>query len=179
MNQQAIEPLQAAALGLALRSGMIQSIAEVSAHLSHASSSSYALMAADGRLLVRFPLARVKQWAKRRERVLARLERRQRLARLPVDNRRADFRSQPDRTRALAWSISTGQPIPPGRFGPTQALVALLLLLLGLVPGVIYLAWAWPRQAAYQQALRQVERRWLAAGMPDPQDSAFQRLVSP
>jgi hypothetical protein len=179
MSQPATEPLHAAALGLALHSGLIRSVAEVSAHLSHASSSSYALIAEDGRLLVRFPLARVKQWAKRRERVLARLERRQRLARRPVYNRRADFRSQPDRVRALAWSISTGQPIPPGRFGPTQVLLALLLLLLGLVPGVIYLVWAWPRHLAYQQSLRKVERLWLAAGTPDPVDSAFQRLVSP
>ncbi len=166
-----------AAVDLALRSGSLSKIADAKAERSHHSSSSYALIAADGRLIERIPLRQVQHWARHRERVLARLEGRRTLARLPLEQRRRRFRARTDPQRALAWAISNGQPIPSGSFGGRELLAAGALLLLGLLPGIVFLIWAVPRGRRYHQAMVKLVRQWRAVGMPDPVDAAFQRLV--
>lgn len=166
-----------AAVGLALRSGTLKSAGQASVSHSHTAQTSYALMGADGHLIERFPLERLRRSARQRERVLSRLEQRHELARLPLEQRRRRFRARPARERALAWAISCGQPIPPGRFGPLELGLCVLLLLLFLLPGLVYLAWGWPRWRRHEQAMKALERKWLAAGTPDPVDAAFRRLV--
>lgn len=172
------DQLFAAAVGLALRSGTLKRDGQASAPHSRPAQASYALFAEDGRLIERFPLQRVEAWARERERVLSRLEGRRSLARLPMEQRRRRFRARPDPQRALAWAISNGQPIPPGRFGGREMLAAGALLLLGLLPGIVFLIWAVPRGRRYRQAMVKLVRQWRAAGTPDPVDAAFQRLVS-
>ncbi len=71
-----------------------------------------------------------------------------------------------------------GKPLPPGRFGRHELGIALVLCLMGLVPGVLYLIWALPRAAAYGRELAAIERQWQRAGSPDPVDPAFVALMS-
>ncbi|QPN55799.1 hypothetical protein I1E95_11600 [Synechococcus sp. CBW1107] len=172
------DALYAAAVGLAIRSGSLKRKAEASPEHSHSSSCSYALIATDGRLIERFSLQKVQAWASERDKVLNRIEGRRKLQGLPIEQRLARFRSWPEPQRALAWAVSSGQPIPPGRFGAGELLTAVLLLALFVLPGVVFLIWAVPRGRSYRQALAILVRQWRASGEPDPVDAAFRRLVS-
>lgn len=170
--------LHSAAVGLALRSGSMSNVAEANKERSHRFGTSYALFAVDDHLIERFPLQRVEAWAREREQLLTRLEGRRALARLPIHQRRARFRTWPEPQRALAWAVSRGQPIPPGRFGAGELLATVVLLALFVLPGVVFLLWAVPRDRRFHQAMVSLVRQWRAAGSPDPVDGAFQRLVS-
>ncbi len=165
------------AVGLALSSGKLRKSSQASAASSHKAQASYALMGLDGSLIARFPLEQVLHSASQRERMLNRLEGRRQLEGLPIEQRRARYRARPERERALAWAISRGQPVPPGHFGVRELLIAGGLLLLGLLPGIVFLIWALPRGRRYQQAIAVLLRQWRAAGTPDPIDEAFLRLV--
>jgi hypothetical protein len=166
-----------AAVQSAFESGRLKTRSQASLERSHRSASSYALVAADGGLIVRLPLTEVSKLATRRQRRFEALVRLKALKRLPSQERRERFRSLPSQRRLLAWAIACGEPIPPGRMGPRSWVLALLLLALGVLPGLLYLAWAVPRDRRYRQALAALERRWLVAGKPEPSDPAFQFLL--
>ncbi len=166
-----------AAVQSAFESGRLKTRSQASLEHSHRSVSSYALVAADGGLIVRLPLTEVLKLATRRQRRFEALVRLKALKRLPLQARRKQFWRLPRRRHVLAWAIAAGQPIPPGRMGPCSWVLALVLLALGLLPGLLYLAWAVPRDRRYRQALAALERRWLAAGKPEPSDPAFQSLL--
>jgi hypothetical protein len=177
MNSRVRSTLFDAAVQHALESRLIRARSEASLDASHRSDGSYVLMSADGALIERLPLAVVSKLARTRERrfeVLADVEV---LKRLPLQARREHFGVLSRRRRALAWAIAVGEPIPRGRMGPGAWGLTVVLLLLGLVPGLVYLAWALPRDGRYRRALAALERRWVAAGKPEPPDPAFQFLL--
>jgi hypothetical protein len=166
-----------AAVQHALESGRLRTRSQASADRSRRSQGSYALVSADGALIERLPLAVVSKLARTRERRFKALVGFTDLNRLPARKRRDHYHALPRQRRALAWAIAAGEPIPPGRMGPRAWGLAVLLLALGLVPGLVYLAWTLPRHRRYRQALAALERSWVAAGRPDPHDPAFQLLL--
>ena len=91
----------------------------------------------------------------------------------PTSLERRKVRIQTVEVRALAWAISDGRRIPYRRRRHSEPLVALLLLLCGVVPGMVYLIWLQGRRRQYRQELDKLVKRWKRAGMPEPAASFF------
>ena len=86
---------------------------------------------------------------------------------------RPKVRKQTVEVRALAWAISDGRRIPYRRRRHEEPLIAAVLLVCGVLPGVVYLIWLSGRRRQYRQELSKLVQRWRKAGMPEPAASFF------
>lgn len=91
----------------------------------------------------------------------------------PASIERWKVRVQTPEVRALTWAISTGRRIPYRRRLRGTRLITVILLLCGLIPGLIFLAWNRRRNTAYQNDLAALVKRWRSAGQPEPLASFF------
>ena len=91
----------------------------------------------------------------------------------PARVERPKLRIQTAEVRALAWAISDGRRIPYRRRRHEEPLIAAVLLICGVVPGLIYLIWLSGRRRLYRQELNKLVQRWRKAGMPEPAASFF------
>lgn len=143
------------------------------------SKTSYVLNDHQGKFIARLPTARVQHVAKLRHHLLMNIAGLQEVASIhPVRqvDRRIAFSKQPDKMRALAWAISEGRRVPQGSFSRQDWIIGLLLLVLGVIPGVIYLLWAWQRHCQYQADLKALVLRWRGLHRPEPNAEWFQSL---
>ena len=140
---------------------------------------SYVLNDRDGALITRVPIGKVRQAAHARHRLLMSIQGSREVAqisRVRQIDRRATFRKQPDKIRALAWALSDGRRIPQGAFQPRDWLIGLALMVLGILPGVIYLIWAGLRHRQYLADVQALVVRWHGQHRPDPSDAWFESL---
>jgi len=93
----------------------------------------------------------------------------------PPNLERQKVRVQPLDVRALAWAIGRGKRVPYCPKRRWAALEAVVLLLCGVVPGLIYLSWQANRRRRYRRELAELVKRWRAAGQPEP-PASFYRL---
>jgi hypothetical protein len=91
----------------------------------------------------------------------------------PAHLERKKVRVQPVEVRALAWAISKGRRVPSCRRQHWAPLLAVGLLLCGVLPGLVYLAWLWQRRRRYRTELKALVKRWRQAGQPEPSASFF------
>ena len=92
----------------------------------------------------------------------------------PTNQERGKLRVMNPELRALAWAVSTGRRIPYRRKQRWAPLIAIPLLLCGVIPGLIYLAWLWQRRRSSNRELAALVKRWQSAGRPEPEPSFFQ-----
>ncbi len=92
----------------------------------------------------------------------------------PTQLERQKLRIQPQEVRALAWAISHGRRVPYRKRLRRARWITLALLLCGVVPGLLFLAWLKRRQWTYQRELKGLVQRWREAGQPEPEASFFQ-----
>ena len=188
-NREPISPegdLFAAAQDLARRRGDLHHGRLASAEKSRRSSGTYVLRDAHGEIISRLSLQHVRLELQRRYGVLRYLRRRlSNRGFRPVNLVEAlrDLRIQHGEVRALAWALASGRRLPEGRPLRRRDLVfTLLLALLGLIPGLLYLAVVLRRHNTFRHNLDQLHRRWLAAVRPEPNDTCLAliyRLPSP
>ena len=91
----------------------------------------------------------------------------------PATVERWKIRIQKPEVRALAWAISTGKRVPYRKRLRHGRLIAILLLLCAVLPGLIYLVWMRRREKTYQRELTALVKRWRSAGQPEPLSSFF------
>ena len=91
----------------------------------------------------------------------------------PAALERWKIRIQNPEVRALAWAISTGKRVPYRKRLKHTRLIAALLLLCGVLPGLLFLAWLRHRTKAYKRDLSDLVKRWRTAGQPEPLASFF------
>lgn len=91
----------------------------------------------------------------------------------PAALERGKLRIQTREVRALAWAISTGRRVPYHRKPRWVPWAAFGLLICGVIPGLVFIAWRQKQAAAYQHQLNALVARWKAAGHPEPQESFF------
>ncbi|MEO1002657.1 MAG: hypothetical protein AAFX65_06040 [Cyanobacteria bacterium J06638_7] len=158
--------------------------AQASPEHSHPCRLSYALKGGDGELIARIPLPQLQQGLGERRDAMRRLLRSAGITWKPSRAAWYDLQQinkaisrQPRSFMALIWAISKGQPYPRPAFGLSQLLVALLLLLCLLIPGLVYIALLLRRQQRYERDLQQLVKRWRAAGSPAPDDTLLLKLI--
>ena len=181
--------LFAAAQDLARRRGDLRHGRLAAAKQSHRSGGAYVLSDAGGRIISRLPLQHVRLELRKRYGVLRYLM--QRLTNRgfrPVNliEARRDLCTQHGEVRALAWAVAAGRRLPEGRpLRRLDLLISLLLVLLGLIPGVallslipglVFLAVVLRRNITFRHNLDQLHRRWLAAIRPEPDDACLERI---
>lgn len=93
----------------------------------------------------------------------------------PPNLERRKVRVQTQDVRALAWAIGRGKRVPYCPKRRWAALEAVVLLLCGVVPGLLYLSWQANRRRRYRRELAELVKRWRAAGQPEP-PASFYRL---
>lgn len=91
----------------------------------------------------------------------------------PAALERWKIRIQKPEVRALAWAISTGKRVPYRKRLRHTKLITALLLLCGILPGLLRLAWLRQERKAYEQGLIDLVKRWRTAGQPEPLASFF------
>ena len=91
----------------------------------------------------------------------------------PAHLERKKVRVQTVEVRALAWAISKGRRVPACRRQRWAPLLAVVLLLCGVLPGLVYLAWLWQRRRRYRTELKALVKRWRQAGQPEASASFF------
>lgn len=142
-------------------------------------SQSFVLNDSQGTFITRVPMAKVRQMAQSRHKLLMRIQGSREVAqisRVRQIDRRTTFRKQPDHIRALAWALSDGRRIPQGAFRPRDWWIGVGLLLVGVIPGVIYLMWARLRHRQYLADVQALVVRWHGQHRPDPSDAWFESL---
>ena len=172
------DALFAAAQDTAREQGLLQGRLASQEHC-RVSSTSYVLNDREGEFIARVPMAKVRQTAQMRHRLLMRIDGVKEVAEIhPVRqiDRRTTFRKQPDHIRALAWALSDGRRIPRGAFSPRDWLIGLALLPACVLPGVLYLFGAWRRHRQYRADLKALVIRWHGHQRPDPSDEWFNTL---
>lgn len=142
---------------------------------SHACRVSYSLVNSNGQPIARIPLGQLQQGLEQRRRALRRLLRRAGIHWKPSRSSWYEaeeivkaIKKLPHASIALAWAISTGQPYPRMPDLARLLPLGLLLLLLGVIPGVVFLYVLWRRWNRYQEELERLLKRWRVAGIPDP-----------
>ena len=172
------EDLFAAAQDFARSRGLLHE-RRASPEQSRFSRVSYVLNDSNGAVIARIPIAEVRALARARHALLMRLPGIKDVAEISRKrhtDRLRSFRQQPDHVRALAWALSEGRRVPTGAFSRRDLLLGLLLLLLGVIPGVIYLFWAWARHRQYLRDLESLMVRWRGQKRPDPSEEWFESL---
>lgn len=180
LNLDSPEALFAAAQDLARRRGVLGRRMASLMH-SRTSRAGYVLKDGRGSIIARLSMQEVRAIAQRRQRLLNSSPARSELAQIGsirrIDQKMA-LRSQPDRVRAMAWAISTGRRVPSGAFRRRDLLIGGPLLLLGLVPGIVYLVRARWRHLRYQVDRDALVQRWRALHKPDPSEEWFASFKS-
>lgn len=97
----------------------------------------------------------------------------------PPNLERQKVRVQTVDVRALAWAIGHGKRVPYCRKRRWAALEAVVLLLCGVVPGLIYLSWQANRRRRYRRELAELVKRWRAAGQPESPGELLPALRTP
>lgn len=92
----------------------------------------------------------------------------------PESLERGKIRILSPELRALTWAVSCGRRVPYRKRQPLAPLIAVLLLLCAVLPGLIYLGWLWWRRRSYKRDLSALVDRWRKAGKPEPSRSFFQ-----
>lgn len=140
---------------------------------------SYVLNDAEGEFIARVPIKQVRAAAQARQRLLNSLHQLKspgaKTGKWWVQHKLL-FRMEPPETRALAWALSDGRRVPQGAFRPRDWLIGLGLLVLGILPGVIYLIWAGLRHRQYLADVQALVVRWHGQHRPDPSDAWFESL---
>jgi hypothetical protein len=169
----------------AWRHGALPRGERASRDTSHPCRVSYALRDGDGQLIARIPLQQLQQGLRERRQALRRLLRSagitwkpSRAAWYDIQQLNQAIRKQQRSFMALTWAVSTGQPYPRAPIGRQEVLIAVLLLLCFLIPGIVYIAVLVKRQQRYQADLEQLVKRWRGAGMPDPDDTLLLGLLA-
>ncbi len=162
------EELLAAAVDVALRRGRFSDPSRVSGAHSSTTDWTFKLRDSEGQPLARVPLAAARrQLQKRRQRLQRLLRPRGRQQRLS-GAWRASLRLRPWEDRALAWALSSHRPAPEPAFGRRQLLLTALLLALGVLPGLLYLALLLPQRQRHARQMEALVRVWKSLGKPDP-----------
>jgi len=172
------ESLFAAAQDVARLLGLLEGRLASFDH-SRITGVSYVLNDGNDGFIARVPLAEVRRTAKARYSLLMRIKGIKdvaRISRVRKIDRQATFRIQPDHVRALAWALSDGRRIPRGCFTQRDLLIGLVLLIPGVLPGLIYLVWAWRRHQQYTKDLKALVVRWRGLQRPDPRPEWFDTL---
>ena len=176
------EELTAVAVAVARRRGQLQDASRVEGIRSSSGGASYVLLDGRGVPLARLPSDAVQEQLQRRRARLTRLFQRLRRA---ADRRgsasanwRTELRSWSWEKRALVWALSAHQPVPQPVFGLEQLLLLAVLLLLGVLPGVVYLGWLLLQRSRYDRELRALVNEWRSRGRPDPVERGLPYLLS-
>ncbi len=172
------ESLFAAAQDVARRLGLLESKSACQ-ESCRCTKASYVLNDSNGVFIARLPMAKVRRTAQERHRQLLHLKGIREVAQISqvrqID-RHTTFRSQPDEIRALAWALSDGRRIPSGAFSKRDWVVGLVLLIPGIIPGMIYFAWASWRHQQYARDMKALMMRWRGKKRPDPSNDWFESL---
>lgn len=152
---------------------------------SHPCRVSYSLVNSDGQPIARIPLGQLQQGLLQRRRDLRRLLRRggisvqpSRAAWYDAQQLSKSIKKLPHASIALAWAISTGQPYPRTPELARLLPLGLLLLLLGVIPGLVFFYLLWRRWNRYQEELERLLKRWRAAGSADPSTDFLIRCIA-
>jgi hypothetical protein len=160
--------LQAAALDLALHQGSLRSPEAVAGFRASSGGLSWVLLDGQGNPLARLPRSAVVRQAERRRQRLDQLLSNARRRGVSATHWRTALRLRSWEERAQAWGLSAHQPVPEPVFTGRRLAIAGALLLLGLVPGLLYLGSLLLQRFRRQRALRDLVRAWTFRGRPDP-----------
>lgn len=141
----------------------------------------YVLNDAQDAFIARVPLTQVRRTAQARYDLMMSIKGIKevaRISRVRKIDRHTTFRIQPDHVRALAWALSDGRRIPLGAFRRRDLVIGLLLLIPGIIPGVLYLLYAWRRHLQYKTDVKALVMRWRSYQRPDPSEAWFDSLGS-
>ncbi|SBO43209.1 hypothetical protein [Cyanobium sp. NIES-981] len=180
-REQGRQLLFAAAQDIARQQGLLDEGTTASLEQSVLSRTSFALKTEEGTLIARLPLPEVRRMLRFRHRqarlAVSRFDSSANLGLAAPMDPRQRLRLRSDEDRALVWAISQGRRFPC--IGPwwRHLLIAAALLLLGVLPGVVYLVWLASRYRKHRQALNELVIRWRSLGKQDP-DPSFFRLYS-
>jgi hypothetical protein len=164
--------LFAAAQDLARRRGWIGGLRRADQESSYSLRASYVLKDSAGQLIGRLPLPSVQRVAeRRRRRLVAALQ--GMVAELgpaaEISAQRAWLRRQSPDIRAVAWAYCSGGRLPEGEpFRGRKRWIALLLLLAGILPGLLYLGFGIYRARLHRISVREVVTRWQRGGSRIP-----------
>ncbi|QEY31570.1 hypothetical protein EVJ50_04175 [Synechococcus sp. RSCCF101] len=166
-----------AALDLARQKGLINSDRMPDAEHSYSTKSSFVLRDDDSEMIARVPLRAVRRLADQRQTLLVSIltEMEDNLGPSPSkDAQRSYLRKQSKEKRAVVWAISSGRRLPQGEpFTRRKLLITLLLLLLGVIPGLVYGVFQLYRANMYAQNFTGLVARWRRAGSPLPFEDLF------
>lgn len=162
------DELRAAAIDLALRRGSLRTPDAVAGFRASGGGVSCVLMDGLGKPLARLPRSAVARQVERRRQRLDQLLRRSRRQRFPDTHWRTALRLRSWEVRAQAWGLSTHRPVPEPVFSGRQLAITALLLLLGILPGLLYLASLLLQRFRRQRAMDDLLRTWTSRGRPDP-----------
>jgi len=169
--------LYPAALDLARQKGLINSGRMADIQQCYRTSSSFVLKDSAGELIARIPASDVRRVAEQRRQTLHKILARMKadLGSSPgIDEQRRFLRRQSKTTRALVWAMCTGRHLPEGEpFSARKLLITLLLLLLGVLPGLIYGAIQLYKDQLYAKNTAWLVARWRRAGSQIPFDDLF------
>lgn len=166
------DELRAAAIDLAVRRGGLQAPPASCGFRASSSGLSYVLVDTQGNPLARLPKAAVVSQVEKRRARLDHLIHRVSHQRIPTTHGRSAMRLRSWEERGLAWALSTHRPVPEPVFGSLQLVITALLLLLGIVPGLIYLAVLLQQRFRWQRAMENLLLQWTSLGRPDPVERA-------
>lgn len=176
------EELIAAAVAVARRRGQLRDATRVAAIRPSGSGASYVLLDGRGVALARLPRDAVRHQQQRQRARLTRLFLKLRRAagkqRSASATWRTELRSWSWEKRALVWALSAHQPVPQPVFGPEELLLLAVLLLLGVVPGLVYLGWLLLQRRRYGRELAALVDEWRSHGRPDPVERSLAHLLS-
>jgi hypothetical protein len=152
---------------------------------SHPCRLSYSLVNSAGEPIARIPLDQLQEGLADRRRTLQRLLRQARIEWKPSRSAWYDaqqvikeIKKKPHGFIALTWAVSTGLPYPRAPRYARQLPLVLLLLLLGVIPGLVLITTLVKRRNRYRQELEQLVKRWRVAGIPDPDISFLVSVIA-
>ena len=185
--------LFAAAQDVARQQGRLDDGRLASFETSAMTISSYALKTKDGELIARIPLIEARQMLSFRRKIASQLVRRVDAVTTPKGRSAQlnlqQIRLQDEKVRAMAWALSHGRRFPYMGSQQEHALIALVLLFFGILPGLLaetleiallgtipciaYLIWLYGRTRAHRKIRAELLSRWRGLGRPDPAESFF------
>lgn len=175
-REEGINLLFAAAQDVAREEGKLADGIFASLEKSRISPTSFSLMSSEGQMIARVSLAKARNVIGLRRQITREITRKGKLEITPYANdlsNKRNFRTLPDETRALAWAISNGRRFPVKGYARRDLWIGLGLLLLGIIPGVLYLAWIGKKRVRYEKELKSLVTRWHTNGRQDPAPNMF------
>jgi hypothetical protein len=168
----------AAAAGLARRHGRLSDTGLVDAVRLSRGNATCVLLDQRGQPLARLPMAAVEAQMRRRRRRLQRLIASPRRHTGSGAGWRDQLRLRPARERALAWALSTHRIVPQPVFDSEALLLLAVLLLLGILPGLIYLFFLLRQHRRADLEMRDLVNRWKIQARPDPSLEGVEFLLA-